>query len=393
MALVKKKLVLFIGGLNFGGMERVVFIAEKLLREEYDTTIVTLYQSNADYRNIDAKLYDLNVPPKNGKINKVIVFCKRLMMANKMKHKLKPDIVFSFGMYSNYLNALSKKREKIVMGIRSYDWLNTPFTCAGIDNWIVKKFDSVNCVSKMIYKDVDNFWPDINKSRIIYNPYDVNYITEQSKLPIDDYVFEPNKFYFITMGRLSHQKAFDHLIKAFYIVNKKVKNSHLIILGDGQLKNELSNIIHNLNLENKVELLGAKSNPYRYIARSNVYVLSSYTEGFPNALVEAMSLAVPVVSVDCKSGPSEILFENMQELDWEKKDIKVADYGIITKEMLDLGNHLDYSLCEQSLANGMIYAFNNYENMKSIAINGKARVEKFDYSLFKEELLDELSSL
>lgn len=390
---LKKKLIFFIGGLNFGGMERVVFIAEKLMREQYDTIIVTLYQTDADYKKIDAKIYDLNVPPKEGKVNKAIVFYKRLKQTIKMKRELKPDIIFSFGMYSNYLNALSKKKEKIVMGIRSYDWLNQPFTITAIDKWIVKQFDSVNSVSKKIYEDVDLYWPNIRKGKIIYNPYDLNYIVNQSKLDIDDYIFNSYEFYYITIGRLSYQKAFDHLIKAFSVVNKKVNNSHLIIIGNGKLKDELHKLIKKLDLYGKVELIGGKNNPYKYIAKANAYVLSSYTEGFPNALVESMCIGVPVISVDCKSGPSEILFDNIKDIDWGKQDFVIADYGILAKEMIDELDRCQLSDSERSLAEAMIYCYKHYQEMKIIGKKAQTKVLQFNYDFFKKNLFDELNSL
>ena len=194
----KKKLVIFIGGLNFGGMERVAFIMADLLKDDYDITIATLYQSNADY-TLKHKTYNLDVPPKEGKINKVLIALKRLMATKKMKALLKPDYVFSFGMYSNYMNALSKKNEKIIMGIRSYDWLTDPFTTLTIDKKIIRKFNSINSVSKLISADAEKYW-GINKSdiRVIYNPYDVDLIRKKSIEDVNDFHFDKNSFYYIS---------------------------------------------------------------------------------------------------------------------------------------------------------------------------------------------------
>ena len=90
----KKKVVFFIGGLNFGGMERVVFIAKELLENNYDIKIVTLYQNMADYE-AKTEYYDLGVRPSK---EKVLTFIKRFIGTIRMKKELKPDIVFSFGM-------------------------------------------------------------------------------------------------------------------------------------------------------------------------------------------------------------------------------------------------------------------------------------------------------
>ena len=389
---LKKKIVFFIGGLNFGGMERVIFIAKELLEVDYDIQIVTLYQTEADYEKKD-EYYNLDIPPSSKKIR---TFCRRLVKTVKMKRQLKPDKVFSFGMYLNYLNILSnyfvKRKPKTIVGIRSYDWLVDPFFQASIDKWIMQHADKVNSVSKLIAKDAEKIWKiPLSRNQVIYNPYDINYIQELSEKDIDDFQFEPGKYYFVTMGRLSDQKGYGHLIRAFAEVVNKYKNVRLLILGNGNRRIDLERMIQQYGLEQYAFLPGGKENPYPYVRKANAYVMSSITEGFPNALSEAMCIGTPVISVNCKSGPSEILFESFDSID-ENQEFWIADFGILTKEMMMDREYIkkELSLEEKSLAEAMLFAYEHDEYMTELAQKAKEHMKEFNYVRFKEAFINAL---
>ena len=113
----------------------------------------------------------------------------------------------------------------------------------------------------------------------------------------------------IAAGRLAPEKGFIDLIRAVKIVNDS-KPVRLVILGgdeDHELKARLLTLVDSLQLLDRVQLLGFQPNPYKFFSRSNVFVLSSYSEGLPNVLVEAMACGCPVVSTDCPTGPREVL--------------------------------------------------------------------------------------
>ena len=110
----------------------------------------------------------------------------------------------------------------------------------------------------------------------------------------------------LAVGRLSDAKDFPTLLKAIVRMNEKRKVK-CIILGEGELREKLQGMIEQLSLSGTVDLHGFVGNPYAYLAKADLFVLSSRREGFPNVLVEAMACGTPVVATDCPSGPAEIL--------------------------------------------------------------------------------------
>ncbi|MFC7392990.1 glycosyltransferase [Scopulibacillus cellulosilyticus] len=129
-----------------------------------------------------------------------------------------------------------------------------------------------------------------------------------------------NHFNFLNMGRLSPEKGQDNLIKAFAKFNKTQPNSRLYILGDGPLKNDLQDLIIELDLQGAVYLTGQQENPFRILKKCDCFVLSSHYEGQPMVLLEAMTLGMKIVATDIvanrtvlENGKYGILVENSIE--------------------------------------------------------------------------------
>ncbi|WP_094571054.1 glycosyltransferase [Mucilaginibacter xinganensis] len=111
--------------------------------------------------------------------------------------------------------------------------------------------------------------------------------------------------FILGVGRLSYVKGFDQLITAFS--NAQLDGVDLLIVGDGEEKSNLICQIYNLGLRDRVKLLGAKTNLQDYYSQAEIFVLPSRNEGYPNALVEAMSFGCPCIAMNCEFGPSEII--------------------------------------------------------------------------------------
>ncbi len=143
------------------------------------------------------------------------------------------------------------------------------------------------------------------KIRVIYNGIDITKVQEAARKQADITDGYRGKT-ILTSCRLNSQKDFLTLLKAFKTVKEKV-DSRLIIVGDGELKEEIVGHAKNLGIEGDLTLTGFQQNPFTFMKTADVSVLSSFFEGFGNVIVESMALGTPVVATDCPSGPSEII--------------------------------------------------------------------------------------
>ncbi len=145
------------------------------------------------------------------------------------------------------------------------------------------------------------------KIKVIYNPIVTPELFAKAEEPLDHPWFQPGEPPVILgVGRLTESKDFPTLIRAFALVRKGCP-ARLMILGEGEDRPKLEVLIEELGLREDVTLPGFVDNPYKYMKRARVFVLSSRWEGLPTVLIEAMALGTPVVSTDCPSGPREIL--------------------------------------------------------------------------------------
>lgn len=144
------------------------------------------------------------------------------------------------------------------------------------------------------------------ETRCIYNPTLSENYTERAEEVVEQSWFHEDVPIIISVGRLSKEKGFDTLIKAFKKVRDKI-DCRLVIIGDGSLREELEELTESLGIAEMVWMPGYEANPYRYVSKADVFVLSSLFEGLPNTLIEALAVGTPCVATNCKSGPKEIL--------------------------------------------------------------------------------------
>jgi len=309
------KVNFLIHSLSYGGSEKVVTNLANYFKNIYDVNIINFgNQNETDYITTANRIFLDKKTPTN-LISKIIIFIKRVLLLNQLKST--SDITISFVEYANLLNLINfNKKHKVFLSVRNH--MSTKHSSKSIKSLFWKltfrllylRADKIIACSKEIKKDlINSFKVPENKIIVIYNGFDFENIKELSKEAIVDQkekeIFQSDVI--ISAGRLVEHKGFKNLIRYFSKLVDEFPNLKLVILGKGPLKFDLNNLIINLNLTNKAFILDFKKNPYMYFAKSKLFVLNSEYEGFPNIIVESMISGTPVISNDCKSGPSEII--------------------------------------------------------------------------------------
>lgn len=303
------KILFVLDCLKGGGAQRAfVNIINGLDKDKYNIEL-GLVKNEGEFKDLiseNIKIHDLNCTSARFalfKLRNLIIKCK-------------PDILFSTLTYINELCYLVRKlmNHPPPIMVRCANYQTIEMNKESILVRLLAKntyrsSDAVIALTEAMKRDlVDNFTVQAAKVCVIPNMVDIEYIKKLSNEPVVEGGIMGNRAtpLITALGRLEEQKGMQYLIRGFALLRKKHR-ARLMIIGQGSLQNSLVKDIERFGLEQDVFLAGFKINPYKYIARSDIFVLPSLWEGFPNALIEAMACRVPVVASDCLSGPSEIL--------------------------------------------------------------------------------------
>ena len=382
---LKKKVMLVSPNFGGGGAERsIAKLSELLTAKNYDVhfVIFNVFPGREQVYPFKGLLHLLDVPAGKSYVDKIYRFLQRVWKVKRLKKKLNIDVCISFLEGADYVNILSRQKERVIISIRGskendeeikgfLGWIRKSILMP----WLYKRADNVVCVSEGIKLEIERALSlSAGKVKVIHNYYDVDAIRAQANEPLPFFAEQLfSRPCIITIGRLHPQKNHIGLIRAFAQLRKREKDCKLVILGSGDLKSKLVDACISLNLsassiiDGSVDLnadvffLGYQKNPWTFMRRARIFVLCSSWEGFPNALAEAMCIGLPVISTDCPHGPKEILSE---ELPSEKKRAAatVTKYGALVPI---LRSEADYSICAE-----MIHRFMTDEQLSSMT--GKA---------------------
>lgn len=318
--------MLIVPMLDQGGLERVCALTAQLLKTSYDVHLVVFNTEGMIYDVSGVHLIDLQLGAVPGKAGKLLNVFKRVQRVRKLKKELSIQVSYSFGQTANLVNVLSKRKDVTWAGIRGYGALNDKKEMS----FVCKRADRMVSCTKVMEADIAAAYK-VKSSATLYNPCNLKEIQELSREEIpqefEEFLQRPGKT-IVSMGRAHDVKGFWHLLKSVSLVRENVPDVKLMIIGAGDFS-EYRELAKKLHMEENVLFTGVQKNPFALLARADVYALTSKSEGFPNALIEAMSAGLPCVSVNCKTGPAEILQEDYTRCD-NPNGIYTADYGILT---------------------------------------------------------------
>lgn len=295
-----KKLLLIVPSLHQGGLEKVCAVTARLLQPYFDVRIAIFDSRNIAYDIKGIPVTDLHLPSRPDKAGKVINVARRGFKLHHLKKKEKIDIAYSFGPTANLANIASCGRAKKWLGIRSYMDMGNPRQI----RLFCRFSEKLICCSETIHREVVGKY-GCDHAYTLRNPFDIHEVMELAGAQEPDIPWKDGRI-LVSMGREDVVKGFWHLLKIFAVVHENLPDTRLMIIGKGEFE-EYRRLACDLGIDDAVYFTGLRRNPYPYLQRSTLYLLTSYYEGFPNALVEAMALGIPAVATDCKTGPGEIL--------------------------------------------------------------------------------------
>ncbi len=302
----KAKIAFVIPSLSSGGAERVVSTLSNSLCKDYEVHIICLIKTIPFYKIHDQVRVHYCIETQNNSSGLLTAVKNNILLVKKITRIAKNcniDILLSFITSANVLSIISAKLSGIQVIVSER---NNPEKDYIPKMWKLLRnglfpFASLIVVQTEAIKDFYTKKMGEKKLVIIPNPIStdfsppvVNASTQKSKENI-----------VLTVGRLNSQKAQDVLIKAF--ASSKNGGWKLYLVGEGEERERLENLIDSYGLQQKVLLLGRVEKMQEVYEKAKIFAFSSIFEGFPNALIEAMYFGLACVSTNCPTGPSDLI--------------------------------------------------------------------------------------
>jgi glycosyltransferase involved in cell wall biosynthesis len=304
------KIAFFLPALYGGGAEKVAInLLKGMLSYDVSLDLVLASQEGPYLKQVPSQVNIVNL--EAGRVIKAIAPLSQYL------RQTQPDALLS---HMNHANAIAVMAKKLAstntrLVLVEHDTLSVarsqllrakllPFFM----RWLYPSADAIVGVSQGATDDLGKYLGiSPRKLHVIYNPVVDEELIHKAEATLDHSWFQNKAIpVFLAVGRLTSQKDFGTLMKAFAIL-RQTQPARLLILGEGEARQELEALTQELKIAKDVSLPGFVDNPYSYMSQANAFVLSSRWEGLPTVLIEAMACGCSVVSTDCPSGPQEIL--------------------------------------------------------------------------------------
>ncbi|MEO1530042.1 MAG: glycosyltransferase [Planctomycetota bacterium] len=309
----RTKVLLVRPTLGQGGADRVtLMLLEQLSRQQFDLTLALMRREGPFADRIPADVRVVDFQSRN--------LLTMLWPLTRLLRRERFDILFSTCSGTNPVLTLASKLalwrgQRLVLSERNV-LLHGKTTAKSRVMLLAKRLlyryaDVVTAVSGGVRDDlVRHGVANRNAIQVVFNPMVSEDIENQSKLPVDHpWLCEREHPVILAAGRLVFEKGFDTLVKAMAQLRDKGVNARLLILGEGVLRPELERLVESYDLGGVVSMPGFDPNPFRFMSRADLFVLSSRNEGLPGVLIQAMACGTAAVSTDCPAGPNEIISE------------------------------------------------------------------------------------
>ena len=308
---IKKRIAFFLPDLRIGGAEKVfVQLANCFCENGYSVDLLLSQKVGSLFSTVSDKVDVISFSQRER--SRLLLLLISIYKLFQYVRRDRPDVVFSTITGANLVAVVVKlllpnQNTKFVLREAS-SFHNSGALYRWLSGVLYSRSDCVIAGSKGVLDDlVQRYKVDQKKAFLVRNP--INTIGIKS-LACEKTVhpwLENNAIpLIVSVGRLTPAKDLFTLVCAFGMVRRKVE-ARLIVIGDGECRSELEREVKELGLEQDIDFLGIRENPYPYMRHADLFVLSSRWEGFPNVILEALTLGCRIVSTECHAGPKEIL--------------------------------------------------------------------------------------
>ena len=350
---LRPRLLIIIPNRGMGGAQRAFHDHSVELSKSYQVTEVIFNDDLPDMYPSGNPVRNLDVPGGGSPVAKIQNFWQRVSRLRELKKELECDVAVSHLEGADYINLLSKGREKtvvLIQGSKVHDrnisgavgWLRKSVLMP----WLYQRADKMVTVSRDIIPEMtETFGVPRHKLSAINNSFEVEQVRALSQEPLDAatqavYAAGP---VLVTSGRLAIQKNQAPLLDVFAALLRR-QPAKLVFIGDGELREDLLAHARHLKLRvhNAMEatagtitpnydvyFVGLQQNPFKYIRPATAFVFPSAWEGFPLALGEAMTCGIPVISTDCPTGPREMLAPTVAAPGTPLRQAEWAEFGVL----------------------------------------------------------------
>lgn len=317
-----KNILFFMETVDFGGAETVFTnIIKNINKSKFCIKVVTERDHELFTDEIKAAVpYDCFIKTERSAVrdfwNKIVIKLSLVLSEKNIRKyfirgNYDVEVAFCEGYSTKIIGNSGKKNCKKIAWVHTdvikNPWSEKIFGSAEEEKKCYEKFDAIVCVAETMKESFIKKYGMAEKVHVLYNPLDFESVIKKSEEKTDFKFGDGMKF--VLAGTFIKIKGFDRFVK----VCKRLKDDgelfSALIMGDGEEKENIKKIIAETNLGDTVRILDFQTNPYKYIAHSDVYVCSSYAEGYSTAVSESVALNVPVITTEC-SGMREIFGEN-----------------------------------------------------------------------------------
>lgn len=317
-----KNILFFMETVDFGGAETVFTnIIKNINKSKFCIKVVTERDHELFTDEIKAAVpYDCFIKAERSAVrdfwNKIVIKLSLVLSEKNIRKyfirgNYDVEVAFCEGYSTKIIGNSGKKNCKKIAWVHTdvikNPWSEKIFGSAEEEKKCYEKFDAIVCVAETMKESFIKKYGMAEKVHVLYNPLDFESVIKKSAEKTDFNFGDGMKF--VLAGTFIKIKGFDRFVK----VCKRLKDDgelfSALIMGDGEEKENIKKIIAETNLGDTVKILDFQTNPYKYIAHSDVYVCSSYAEGYSTAVSESVALNVPVITTEC-SGMREIFGEN-----------------------------------------------------------------------------------